>query len=235
MTDAAVLTVSQQLLHGDADIPGNLAQQDGREVACGMEWYGRTPAVRMPKLLVRTALTNLLESKPLQNRNDLARLENGDTGHSRYFDGLNSDKLRLDARRAVRTQHLDDFLQISVELIKGGGLRMRTGKAWNISDVQSGIRTTFDHGSISFHKRAPLVSDARHSSSLGLRAANTGYCRNRIGSAQQKLSLRGARCDEAISQLVDCAKFEIALLPATQHSRLTAHRNDGMTYFSTTG
>ena len=76
----------------------------------------------MPELFVRAALTNLLKPQPLQNGNDLARLKYGDTRHSCNFDGLNSDKLRLETRGTVLAQHLDYFFEIEVKLIQGGGL-----------------------------------------------------------------------------------------------------------------
>jgi hypothetical protein len=38
-----------------------------------MDWHGRIPPVRMPKLLVRATLANLDEPKHFEDRDDLAR------------------------------------------------------------------------------------------------------------------------------------------------------------------
>ena len=164
------LTVLQKILHGHADVFGNLPQQDGRKITPRVERDSGATAIRMPELLMRTALTNFLKPQPLQNRNDFAGLEDGDTGHSRNFDGLHSDELRFESRGAVLAQHLDDFLQIRVEFIERRGLRMRARKAGNIANIKSGIRATLDHCGIGFHIGSPLGSDTRHSSSLEQRA-----------------------------------------------------------------
>ena len=170
MKNFCELTVPQKLLQGDADIFGDLTQQNRRDIASGMKWNGRASSVGMTELLVGPALAYLLESQPLQNRNDLAGLENRYAGHSRNFDGLDSDKLRLNMRRAVLTQHLDNLLQVDVEFIKGLGLRMSSGKTGNVTHIEAGIRATLNYCGISFHKRAPIGSDADDSSRTGLRA-----------------------------------------------------------------
>ena len=160
----------QELLHCDSDIFGDLTQQDGRKIASGVEWNGCTPTIDMPKLFVGAALTNLLEPQSLQNRDDLARLENWYSGHLRNFGGLDSYKLRLNVRDTILAEHLDDLFQIRVELIKSLGLRMGAGKAWYVTHIKSVIRATLDYCGIGFHIRAPISSDAEDSSRMRLRA-----------------------------------------------------------------
>lgn len=163
------LTVLQKILNGHADVFGDLPEQDGGEVASGMESHGRAPAVYMPKLFVRAALTNFLKPQSLQNRNDFARLENGNAGHLRNFDGLNSNELRLNVRRAVLAQHFDDVPQVGIEFVEGGRLGMCAGKAGNVANIKSRVRATLDHCGIGFHERAPLSANATHSISSALR------------------------------------------------------------------
>lgn len=162
-------TVLQEILHRHADILGDLAQQDCRKIAARVKRDGGAPPISMPELNMRAALTNFLEPQLMQNGNDLAGLEDGDAGHSGNFDGLNSDELRFKARGTILAQHLDDLLEIGIEFIQGGRLRMRTGKAWNISDVESGIGTTLNYSGIGFHKCDSPGFNACHFSSSGER------------------------------------------------------------------
>jgi len=55
-TPGGRLAVLYQLVHRQADVPGDLAQQDRRDVAPGVEGNCRRAAVGMTELLVRTAL-----------------------------------------------------------------------------------------------------------------------------------------------------------------------------------
>ena len=166
MNSSYELTLLQKILHRHADVFCDLAQQDGGEITSCVEWNSRAPAVGMPELLMRAALTNFLKPQPLQDRNNLAGLENRDAGHSHNFDGLNSDELRLQAGGAVLAQHLDHFLQIRVEFVEGGGLRMCAGKAGNIADIKSSIGATLNHCGIGFHHNGPVGSDGWYFSSL---------------------------------------------------------------------
>lgn len=64
----------EQLVYGQADVFSDLAQQDWRDIATGMNGDSGGPAIRVPKLLVRAALPRLDETKPTEQRNHLARL-----------------------------------------------------------------------------------------------------------------------------------------------------------------
>ena len=166
MKHAGKLTVAQKILDRHPDVFGNLAQQYWREIASHMKGHGSAPALSMPKLLMRAALTGLLKPQGLQDRNHLARLQNWNATHLSNFDGLNPNKVRLNMRRPIAAQQPDNFFQVSVEFIQRGGLRMRAGKTRNVANEQTGIRATLDHGGIRFHKHAPLDADEGNSSSL---------------------------------------------------------------------
>lgn len=78
--DSAVL---EELAHGEANVPRDAAQQDGRDVAPRMKGDGGRAPVRMAKLLVRPLLAHHFESEPLKNRGNLPRLQNRDVSHVR--------------------------------------------------------------------------------------------------------------------------------------------------------
>ena len=63
------LRTPQELLLRQTDVLGDLAQQRRRDVPAGVKGDGRTTAVSMPILLVRTPLPNLCEAQPLDKRN----------------------------------------------------------------------------------------------------------------------------------------------------------------------
>ena len=50
-------TVLQQILHRQPDVFGDLAHQDGRNIASRVERNGSAPAISVPQLFVRAALT----------------------------------------------------------------------------------------------------------------------------------------------------------------------------------
>ena len=54
----------------------DLAQERGRDVAARVDWNSRATAVRMPELLVRTALPDLRKAVGLEQSDDLPGLEN---------------------------------------------------------------------------------------------------------------------------------------------------------------
>jgi len=74
-------TMAEQLFRCETDVPGDLPEQDGREVAALVERNGGRPAVGVPELLVRAALSGLLEPESAKDGHDLARLEDRKPGH----------------------------------------------------------------------------------------------------------------------------------------------------------
>ena len=71
----------QELLHGEADILGNLAQQGGGDVATGVVGDRSSPAVGVTILLVRSSLPDLDEAQLLQEGRNLPRLQRGQLAH----------------------------------------------------------------------------------------------------------------------------------------------------------
>lgn len=71
----------EKILDGHANVLGDLAKQDGRNIPTLMHWHGRTAPVGITKLLVRTALPDLDKTKPQQYRNNLCWLEYGNSPH----------------------------------------------------------------------------------------------------------------------------------------------------------
>src|SRR3546814_3623676 len=89
------------------------------------------------ELLVRTTLTHFREPWRNQDGDDFARLENGDVPHrSGDCDVLDTHELRLQLRLAVFKKHRDDFLQISVQLLKRLALRVRASESRDKPDEE---------------------------------------------------------------------------------------------------
>ena len=73
----------EEFAQGKADIAGDAAQENGRDVTPSMKGNGGCATIRMPKLLVGTLLAHLFETELLQNRGNLAWLQNRDVPHVR--------------------------------------------------------------------------------------------------------------------------------------------------------
>ncbi len=90
-----------------------------------MEWDSGTTTASVAELFVRTALPNFREPEFDKNCNDLGGFQNRYIAHVlRNSNVLYADKLSLKLRLAVFKKHADDFLKVSVELIKGLCLRV---------------------------------------------------------------------------------------------------------------
>ena len=72
---------SQKLVESEADVFGDLAQQQRRNVSAGMVRNGGATAIRVSILHVRTPLANELEARRFQDATHLARFEHGWLGH----------------------------------------------------------------------------------------------------------------------------------------------------------
>lgn len=55
----------KEILNGKADVLGDLAQEEGRDVSPGVERHGGITTIEMAKLLVRAALTHFFETELL--------------------------------------------------------------------------------------------------------------------------------------------------------------------------
>jgi hypothetical protein len=69
---------SHELGNRHPDVPADLAEQSGRNVAARVHGHGRHPTVGVPKLLVGAALPDLDEPESLKAGDDLPWLEDGD-------------------------------------------------------------------------------------------------------------------------------------------------------------
>ena len=69
---------SHELGNGQPDVPADLAEQRGRDIATRVHRHRGNPAVGVPELLVRPALADLDEPEALEAGDNLSRFENGD-------------------------------------------------------------------------------------------------------------------------------------------------------------
>ncbi len=72
---------SEQFLDRQPDVPRDLTQQSGRNVAADMEGDSGHATIRVAELFVRTALPNLGEAKSLEERDHLPGLQDRRLGH----------------------------------------------------------------------------------------------------------------------------------------------------------
>ena len=71
----------KQCFDGQADVAGNLAQQDRRDVAPLVEGNRRATSIRVAELLVRPSLPDFDEAESAKRRDDLAGLQDRMLGH----------------------------------------------------------------------------------------------------------------------------------------------------------
>jgi len=67
------LAMTEKFFDGEADVFGNLSQQDWRNITARMKWDGGSAPIGMAKLTMRTALPHLHKTKSLQNGGDFLR------------------------------------------------------------------------------------------------------------------------------------------------------------------
>ena len=78
-----------------------------------MKRHGCSTTVDMPKLSMRTSLSDFCKPQLPKKRDDLARLENRRLCHGlRHFDGLRPNELTFESGIAFLEQHLDYFLKV---------------------------------------------------------------------------------------------------------------------------
>jgi hypothetical protein len=130
----------QELFNRDANILADLAKKHRRDVSSRMEGDSRGPSVRVPKLLVGSALPYLLEPEGLELADNFSWLEDGDLPHSGDLDCLRADEFALKGRLAVLEEHFDDFPQVIPELVEGRSLRMGSRETRHKPDVKPGLR-----------------------------------------------------------------------------------------------
>lgn len=153
VADVGMLSaVCDKVVDGQADIAGNLAEQDRREITPGMDWDGRCAAVRMPEPLVGAPVASFREAERLQNADDLARPENRDGGHVRSeHDCLRADVVSNPFRSPVLEEQRDNFTEIGVELVEGFALAVGAREARHVADIQAGVAAAFNNRGVRIH------------------------------------------------------------------------------------
>ncbi len=131
---------------------------------------GGAASVGMPILHVRATLPSQDKTQGIQYATHLPGLQDRRPRHVLRGDRntLRADELRVQIRLPVFQQHLDDLAEVALQLIERLALRVGAGKAGNVTDIQTCVRTTLDHGGKCSHARnvlqsAPRVKDARGS------------------------------------------------------------------------
>src|SRR3546814_5103327 len=74
-----------------------------------------------------------------------------DVCSSDLYDVLDTHELRLQLRLAVFKKHRDDFLQISVQLLKRLALRVRASESRDKPDEKTGLGATLNDGRVASH------------------------------------------------------------------------------------
>lgn len=119
--------------------------------------HGCRASVKMAKLPMRPALTDLHKPKFFEDADDFAGFEYGQSSQvSPHGNRVCADEFAFDGEVAVFEQHLDHFLEIGVEFVEGFALGMGTGDAGDVADIEAGLRIFFDDGGVLMCHRVGL-------------------------------------------------------------------------------
>lgn len=136
----------EKFIKRDADVFGNLTEQDRGDISTLMERHRCTAASGIAELFVRAALADFSESEPDKNGYDFIGFEDGNIAHdSSYGNVLNPDKLRLQHGLAVLQKHRNDIVQVVIDLIQRFALGMRARKTGNKTNEQPGLCASFNY------------------------------------------------------------------------------------------
>lgn len=136
----------EQFIKRNADVFGDLTEQDWGDVSALMKRNRRTAACRIAKLFMRSALADFGETEFYEDGDDLIRFENGNVAHnSSYGDVLDPDKLRFQHGFSVFQKHCNNIVQVAVDFIQCLPLRMSAGKTGNKTNEQSCLRAPLDY------------------------------------------------------------------------------------------
>jgi hypothetical protein len=138
--------VLEQFIKREADIFGNLTEQDRGDVSTLMKRHRCTATSGITELLVRTALANFGEAEFDKNGYDFIGFEDRNIAHdSSYGNVLNPDKLRLQDGLAVFQKHCNYVVQVVIDFIQRFALGMRARKPGNETNEQAGLWAPFDY------------------------------------------------------------------------------------------
>ena len=76
------LFVFQKFVNGQANVFGNLSEQNRRDVCAGMKWHSGASSIRMAILFVRASLPNFFEAHRFKNGRHFARFSDGRLAHT---------------------------------------------------------------------------------------------------------------------------------------------------------
>lgn len=144
--------MAKELIDSKPDVFCDLTKQDGRNVSALVERDSRALTLRVPKLLMRPALTDFRETEGDKDGDDLTRFENRDISHPlRNSNVLDTYKLRLQDGLTVFDKHGNNFLKVMVEFVQGLTLRVRTRKTRHKSHEEFGLWAPFNYCGKSSH------------------------------------------------------------------------------------
>ena len=122
--------VRDKVVDGQADVAGNLTEQDRRGITPGSYRDSRCTTVKKLEPLVGASVGDFRVAERLQNAADLVRPENRNGGHVRSeHDGLRADVVSDPFRSPVLKEQRDDFTQIGAELVQRIALAVATREA----------------------------------------------------------------------------------------------------------
>ena len=104
------------------------------------------------------SLSRFSESKLVEDRDDLARLERRNPPHALGdLKGMCTDELCLEVRLPILEEHRDDLTEVGLKFLNGGALRVRARPAGNEAYVQAGVLVPLDYGCESAHRDVSAV------------------------------------------------------------------------------
>jgi hypothetical protein len=105
MVAHALLPAINEVLRAEADVSRNDPNEGRSHVASAVIRYRCRAPIRVPKLLMRTALPDLDEAEAGQDRDDDSRTQRGDATHgSRNVESLRPDERGFELRIAIFAQ-----------------------------------------------------------------------------------------------------------------------------------
>lgn len=141
----------QELIHSQANVLGDLANEYRRDIAAGVKRNRSRPTVRMAKLLVRTALPYFGEAKREQDGDNFSRLQDRHAARLSDKYGLSADEFGFQLGIAVFQEHGDHLAQVRMQLVERRPLAMCAAESRHIADVQLSRRAVLDHRGIGMH------------------------------------------------------------------------------------
>jgi len=129
-----LLDSTQKLLDRETYVFGDLAKQRWGNVSTTVKRNCRSPAIRMPILLVGTPLPISPRNPGSQGAPPPLEVSGWAACPLSYPDCLYAHELGLERWFAVLEQHANNFLQVALQFVQTIALAVRTGPARNVAD-----------------------------------------------------------------------------------------------------